>query len=117
MSKMKIILACAAISLGAACTTSAYNSEVAQTEAPIESSVEAPADDSAVQDAQVASLEEDAVDDDRVICKRTIVTGSRFKKKVCKTWAEWKLLEEQAQQGLGRSQQLGTTGTPDALGR
>lgn len=52
--------------------------------------------------AETAAPEENVretaeVDESRVICKRTIVTGSRFKKNICRTWAEWKQIEDQSQ--------------------
>ena len=30
------------------------------------------------------------VDDDNIVCKRMQITGSKFQKKVCMTWGEWK---------------------------
>ncbi len=47
--------------------------------------------DTAVTDTIAMTSEQvDYADDDRIICKRTIITGSRFKHKVCMSWFEWK---------------------------
>ena len=112
MLKLKMILVCAIISLGAACATNAYNDKSPQTAVAAEQSSSETNDAAAGQESQTAALAEESTDKNRVICKRTTVTGSRFSKKVCKTWDEWRFLEEQSKQGLERTQQLGTVGTP-----
>ena len=113
MLRTILILSC--FSLVAACATAPSN-EMASAQS--EASVEAPAEgqEGAVETTQLAANDAE-VDDDRIICKRTIVTGSRFAKKVCKTWGEWKALEQDSQDGLNRTQRMGTYGTPDALGQ
>ncbi len=37
-------------------------------------------------------------EDDRLVCKRIQVTGSKFQKKVCMTWAEWKQRQAQGRE-------------------
>jgi len=37
-------------------------------------------------------------EDDRMVCRRMQVTGSKFQKKVCMTWAEWKEREAQGKE-------------------
>lgn len=45
--------------------------------------------------------EEAAVDPkDKMVCKRTQKTGTRFYDKVCKTAAQWELIAEEARRGL-----------------
>ena len=74
-------------------------------------------DGSADPEGSVVATNDAEVDGSRVICKRTIVTGSRFSKNTCKTWDEWQALQRDSRDGLNRTQRLGTVGTPDALGR
>ena len=111
----KTILIVLCLGLTAACATAPSNEMAsAQSEASVEAATPAENQEGVAQETAVASSE---VDDDRIICKRTIVTGSRFAKKVCKTWGEWKALEQDSQDGLNRTQRMGTYGTPDALGQ
>lgn len=47
--------------------------------------------------AQVAVQEEEEVDDDdKIICKRTAVIGSKFKKQICGTQKQWATLESRS---------------------
>lgn len=55
----------------------------------------------AAEEQQVAENEDN---DDRVICKRTVVTGSRFTKRICKTWAEWRAIQQESSDWLSDSQ-------------
>lgn len=50
----------------------------------------------------VAGGNEKAVVDpkDKIVCKRTQKTGTRFYDKVCKTAAQWELMAEEARRGL-----------------
>lgn len=41
---------------------------------------------------------------DKVICKKSVVTGSRFPEKVCKTKQEWDSIAQQARDGLQTGQ-------------
>ncbi len=42
-----------------------------------------------------------ATDDNRLVCRETARTGTRFARRVCKTAAEWRAIEEQSQRDLG----------------
>ena len=44
----------------------------------------------------VEAYEDDDADLERVICKRIVVTGSRFGTKLCMTWREWQDRAEDA---------------------
>ena len=44
---------------------------------------------------------------DKVICKRTRVTGSKFNKKVCGTASEWKAKEQHSQEAAEDFQKKG----------
>jgi len=103
-----------------ACTTydsQAVDSQAAATEAATETETqvvaEAPADagaavaSSAVESA-VETQEVAEVDGDRVICKRGIITGSRFKKKICMKWSEWQALEDQSKSAIREGQRRAT---------
>ncbi len=50
---------------------------------------------SASQD-EPAEKAKDKDDKDKVICKRTAVIGSKFKKKICATQEEWETLRAQS---------------------
>ncbi len=54
--------------------------------------------------ATSASQKSDADDPDKVICKREVVTGSRFSKRVCMTRGEW---GEQARRTEDMARRLG----------
>lgn len=72
------------------------------------------ADASAVTGASEEALETDdsTVDGDREICKRRIITGSRFPKRVCLTWDQWREIEYNSKQ-LGREiQRIGGHSNP-----
>lgn len=86
---MRFVFLCfvGAALLGACATNNATVASNAAAEA-------AEANEAAVQQA---AAEEDG---DRIICKRIIVTGSRFKKNVCRTWAEWKEIEDQSSRSV-----------------
>ena len=49
-----------------------------------------------------ASAEE--VDEDRIICKRTIATGTRFAKRECRSWREWREMQEATRSILDEGQ-------------
>ena len=47
----------------------------------------------------------DAVkDEDRIICKRTVPTGTRFAKRECRSWREWREMREATQSVLDEGQ-------------
>ncbi|MEM1052198.1 MAG: hypothetical protein AAGI28_08895 [Pseudomonadota bacterium] len=59
-------------------------------------------------DTRVAATEEPAVsDDDKVICRRTAVTGSRFKKRICATRKEWESLRVRSRDAAQEMQNRG----------
>jgi hypothetical protein len=37
---------------------------------------------------------------DRMVCKRTQKTGTRFYTKICKTWGQWEAMAEEQRRGL-----------------
>ncbi|WDI33203.1 hypothetical protein PUV54_08335 [Hyphococcus flavus] len=79
-----------------ACASTGTTSTTAATQTSEEAQVE-----------QVAANEADAqqeVDDSRVICKRTQVTGSRFRKNICRTWGEWKAIEDSSRSATEEAQ-------------
>ncbi|WP_343346098.1 hypothetical protein WJT74_01675 [Sphingomicrobium sp. XHP0239] len=45
--------------------------------------------------------------DEPVICKRTTIVGSKFKKKVCGTPSEWAVMEGRSQDVTGQMQRRG----------
>lgn len=44
-------------------------------------------------ETELAQKQEEANDDDKIICKRTAVIGSKFKKKICGTKKQWETLQ------------------------
>lgn len=90
---------CLALLLGACATTTAEtsaNKEVDQAAGDTaEIGYDVPINGKLVPQAgKYYSKEED----DRVVCRRIQVTGSKFQKKVCMTWAEWKEREAQGKE-------------------
>ncbi|MEO1151012.1 MAG: hypothetical protein AAFW83_08485 [Pseudomonadota bacterium] len=57
---------------------------------PVETVVDASAITENESNTKTATNTDEEVDENRIICKRQQVTGSRFAKKICRTWAEWK---------------------------
>ncbi|MFQ5564381.1 MAG: hypothetical protein ACE5FO_12525 [Parvularculaceae bacterium] len=90
----------------AACATNESQIIAAENSVAAESARSAESGDAAEQDV-VAE-----VDNDRVICKRKIVTGSRFPKKVCMTWGEWKALEGESSGLVENIQRRGVQNDP-----
>ncbi len=54
---------------------------------------------------QVAQTE--ASDDDKIICRRTAITGSKFKKKICGTKKEWETLANRGSKDTRELQRRG----------
>ena len=69
------------------------------------------ADDQVETDAEtteVAATEQEEVDDEnKVICRRTAVVGSKFKKKMCGTKKQWETLEARSRDAAQRAQSRG----------
>lgn len=108
---LRSCIAAAAFSLGACVAPGAQNMADAGAVTQVPQATAATADDT----AQGASAETDRTDGDRVICKRTIITGSRFKKRVCMTWREWQAISDQST-GLAENIQRRGVQTGDPLG-
>jgi uncharacterized protein (DUF2147 family) len=88
--KFHLLIAPAGLLLLGACTTypaqTAANTEV---EAVV-ADESTPAEASAVSAEEQAALDEQSAEWNKVVCKRKVVTGSRFAKKVCMTRADWR---------------------------
>ncbi len=80
MKLRDLIVTTGILTLGA-CTT-----YTAQNVSNVEQAVEVDTESTVVTAADT----EEAVDLDRMICKRRVVTGSRFTRKVCMTWEQWR---------------------------
>ncbi|WP_288131019.1 hypothetical protein [Microbulbifer sp.] len=50
---------------------------------------------------------------DEKICKKEAITGSRFKRKVCATEAEWKRMSEESSRMINNSNVRSMQGNPD----
>ena len=98
-----LITAAASCMLVAGCTTTDYAANDAPKSTATVEVAETTSEATETDEMQVASAESE-VDDDRVICKQKIVTGSRFKKRLCMTWGEWKAQEQGARTATGDMQ-------------
>ncbi len=91
---IKIAAAASLFVLGA-CTTMTTESSVSNIEVDEDASTVMGYDvsegDGVVANAQKSNSK---VDDDNIVCKRMQITGSKFQKKVCMTWGEWKARQE-----------------------
>lgn len=90
--KYGVLAAPAIIAMLSACTT-------VQTESAANTALDTAvvADESSAPDADGASevnVAEAEVDEDRIICKRIMRTGTRFTKKECRSWREWREMME-----------------------
>jgi len=82
--------------LGACATTNTTVASNATAETP--ALEEATVDEAVTEESAPQEVAE--ADGDRIICKRTIVTGSRFKKNICRTWSEWQAIEDQSSRSV-----------------
>jgi len=80
------------------------------TETPASEAAAEPVADTATTQTSAADLE----DSNKVICKRTIVTGSKFKKKICGTKAEWAEMQARNIENAREMQRRGKGREPDA---
>jgi len=98
----RVLIAPACFLLLGACTTypaqTASNTDV---EAAVAKEV-APADATAVVDEEI----EESLS--TVVCRRTIITGSRFKRKVCMTRRQWRDLQSRTQKDIEDVQRMNT---------
>ena len=92
-----------------ACATAPASAPQAEAAPATTAKTEMPATDATMTDAKVA---ETSSDPNREVCRREAVTGSRFKKKICRTAAEWEALREAAKETTGEFQRRsGQSGT------
>ena len=84
--------------LSACATASSPNAAVAETAAVQTAAQKAPV----IALSQAAKTEQTA--DEKMVCKREAVTGSRFKKKICMSEAQWAEMSEDAKKSTGEFQ-------------
>ncbi len=70
----------------------------------------APADGSEAEEVEDTESVED--EDDKIICRRTAVIGSKFKKKMCGTAKQWRTMAAQGRDTAKEFQRLGKGVTP-----
>lgn len=58
----------------------------------VQSAAPATAPEAPPAEPSASAAEQQVADDDKVICRRTAVVGSRFKKRICGTRREWATL-------------------------
>ncbi len=63
--------------------------------------------------AAEAAPEEAVNDEDKIVCRRTAITGSKFKKKVCATKKEWASLGRRSRENAGEMQRRGKGLSPN----
>jgi hypothetical protein len=70
-----------------------------------------------VADPAAPAVQQAAVDDDdKVICRRTAITGSRFKKRLCGTRKEWEEMRNRSKDATQGMQRSGRGLEPDTGG-
>lgn len=103
---------CLALMLGACATTASEttaNKEVDES-AETEVGYDVPLNDELVPQAGKQYSKEE---NDRMVCKRVQVTGSKFNKRVCMTWGEWKQRQEQGREFMqNHNRRMGQQGNP-----
>ena len=106
----RFTLALAAAALLAACSTTSSD-EVAAVEAK-PAAVPTATATAALEPAPVATADAtETTDPDKQICKRTKVTGSNFKRKVCGTAADWARMEAESRKATEQIQRVKGPGT------
>lgn len=98
---LTVFAVCFGLSACAATTDTKPSIDAYSTEAPKEVAV-------AAVEGEVT--QQDTSDSDRKICKRQIVTGSRFGRMRCFTAAEWKEQQRAGREGLTNVQQRALNG-------
>ncbi|NNE39761.1 MAG: hypothetical protein HKN14_02455 [Marinicaulis sp.] len=88
-----VILTIAAAAM-AACTTA--NNRAVKSNAAYQEVVDKNPDMTAEEADTAREFVMKEEDGSRVICKRRQVTGSKFQKRICLTWDEWKAIEERS---------------------
>ncbi|MEL7016971.1 MAG: hypothetical protein AAGK60_13030 [Pseudomonadota bacterium] len=106
------------VAFATACTTTGESAQSVQasanaveansadlSETPATDAAEDATDEKSVKTASADGVNEE--DENRIICKRQRVTGSRFTKKICRTWAEWKQSAESGREFAEQSSRRG----------
>ena len=105
----KTAVALGVLALACACTTPQTTSESAS---PVKTAQVQSDDDAGAKTTDEANApkpeQASAKDKDRMVCKRYIVTGSRFKKRVCRPWSEWQTISQKSREGLTTLQRRNT---------
>ncbi len=60
-----------------------------------------------------AAVEPEVDEDDKIICRKTAVIGSRFKKRVCATKHEWETLRKRSRDNADEMQRKGKGLSPN----
>jgi len=108
---MKFIVVPVIAVLGACTTYDVETAAVSETEALVVADAPADAGEADAAGAAENSGEtQTAVDRNRIICKRTTVTGSRFATKTCKKWSDWEAMADQAKTVTEGARRRGTQG-------
>ena len=83
-----------------------------QAEATETAAAQAAAEPVAEQTAAAEAQQEELNEDDKVICRRTSVIGSKFKKRICGTKKEWETLRARAEADTRAFQRRGKGNEP-----
>ena len=67
------------------------------------------------EDATIEQIEEVEQDQDRIICKKTRLTGSKFTKKICGTEEQWAQLTGRARDNAAEMQRRGKGLDPNGM--
>ncbi|WP_298336339.1 hypothetical protein [uncultured Erythrobacter sp.] len=67
-------------------------------------------------EASVVSEEPVVNDEDKIICRRTAIVGSRFKKRLCGTQKEWESMRQRSRDATQGMQRSGRGLEPDTGG-
>ena len=118
MTKFKILLSVFAVTLLSGCALppdeKSITADVASNARAAETADGTPAK---TQVATADASDSEGADDNRIICKRERVTGSKFAKKVCMSWREWKQLQDNSRALVEGNQRAARFNTPDGGGR
>lgn len=66
-----------------------------------------------LDDAEETAAREETADEDKIICRRTAVVGSRFKKRICGTQEQWLTLRGESKKATADMQRRGRGMEPD----
>ena len=82
-----------------ACATN-YNETASNTDVDVDEQASQPN----IERRASVNFKDAAKDEDRIICKRTVPTGTRFAKRECRSWREWREMMEVTQDILREGQ-------------